>query len=145
MVDSVSDTHEVAGSSPALPTNTNTMDMYYSSNDKKEILANADIFGDPSAYIEIATQKQTVYAVCEVSLSNIAKVIGELARPLVNNGESVNVGIGNFDNGNENIMVNGSADSETIGKLKEANLDAITALTSAMINQILQFAFKTYH
>lgn len=121
------------------------MDMYYSSNDKKEILANADIFGDPSAYIEIATQKQTVYAVCEVSLSNIAKVIGELTRPLVNNGESVNVGIGNFDNGNENIMVNGSADSETIGKLKEANLDAITALTSAMISQILQFAFKTYH
>jgi hypothetical protein len=129
--------------------------MYYSSKDKNDVIANSDRFGNPSVYIEIVTSRESmvdevadneaVYGVTNPTMTGITEIIRDLAKPILKSGDDINVGIGKIKNGKTHVIVRGSANSETIGKLAENNIDGITALVAAMINQLIGCALEAQY
>ena len=129
--------------------------MYYSNKDKNDVISHSEKFGNPSVYVEVVASREsmageepdneTFYGVTMPTMTNIAEVVRELVRPIIKDGDDVNVGIGRVLNGKTHVIVRGSANSDTIAKLAESNIDGITALIAAMVNQLIGCALEAQY
>lgn len=140
----MSDTHEVAGSSPAMPTKTKRfMIETYKNENKTAVIEAAAELKEIPVYVEVSSEAgHAMYAITEPVVDKIGNHIVQTAKPFLENDGDVKVGIGFVYNGKERVIVKAVLTMEQFNEAAKKNINALFAITKGVINQLFRFTLN---